>query len=266
MKNISFYIIILALVCVAGYLGKIALDQSRLVSEYQKSRQQIASQIQTEAKQISKKVDEKGIETVLFDVTQNRANVQGDNDLKESTKGIIDTTALALDIRDKQLKEILIVKSSLEAENLRLKKQLDANERPYYTYTGNGLNLKFTPPNEIDTIGRADFQANVNIKATQYWKKNWFLGSKRSILAITSDNPNFKINGADFVEFEQKQPTLGMRVQGQFNIDPATLDYGVGPGLRIDIGRLSLQGGYLRYPSLKKWKYNVGANYDFVRF
>lgn len=267
MKNLKLYLIIVCLAIGAGYLGYQLYLKTDHIEQMNDKKAKQANAIQTEATEIARKVDKKGLETVLFEVTNNTVKP---NDLTPSnTKGIIDTTALALDIRNKQLKEILVVKASLEAENLKLRRQLDVNNKPFYTYNGEGLNLKFTPPyNDLDTAdhGKADFSANVSIKATQYWKRNWVLGSKKSILAVTSDNARFKINGADFVEFEQKQPIFGLRVQAGANYNPQTGSVGFGPALRLDIGRVSLQGNYTWYPESDRWRPSINANYDLIRF
>jgi hypothetical protein len=264
MKNIKLYMGIAALLCVGFFIYKY-VQNARKLDEIETANSKMTKAIQVEAKEIKRKVDEKGIETVIFDITGNR----GATDKlmsNEGTKGIIDTTAMALDIRTKQLKEITIIKSSLEAENLKLKSMVDANNRPYYTYSGNGLQLKFTPPFDKDTIGYADFKADVKIKATQYWKRSWFLGSKKSILAVSSDNPMFKINGAEYVEFEQKQPTFGLRLQASTNFNPQSGAVGFGPAARIDLGRFSFQGNYTWYPESERWRPGVTANFDLIRF
>jgi hypothetical protein len=264
MKNFIIVVLILGLAFVAYKW----YQSDRQTQSLNKEKTDQAKAVVTEAKEIQRKVNSQGIETVLYDIDKNKAPSDPAKHNIE-TKGIIDTTALALDIRTKQLQQILVVKATLEAENLKLKRQLDANDRPYYTYSGNGLNLKFTPPvNELDTNdqGTADFLADVSIKATQYWRRKWFLGARHSILAVSSNSKLFKINGADFVEFEQKQPSFGLRLQanGAFNTETGELSYG--PALRVDLGRLSLQGRYSKYPNDPKWKTTFNASFDLLRF
>lgn len=265
MKIIIKVIISLIILAAVGYFVNDYFNKLQELKQVKQAENSVKKKIQAEAKEIKRKVDENGIETVLFNVNSNKGSVSELLATKD-TKDVIDTTAMALDISTKQLKQVLVVKASLEAENLKLKKQLDAAQRPFYTFSGNGLDLKFTPPNEIDTNARAEFTANVNIKATQYWKRNWFLGAKKSILAVSTDNPMFKINGADFVEVEQKQPTFGLRVQAStsYNFESGTLGYG--PAIRFDAGRFSFQGRYNKYPNDPKWKPSVNASFDLLRF
>lgn len=268
IKQYIWYVIIVVIILAGfGFLIVKCLDYKKQASDVKKANESVKAKIQTEAKEIARKVDQKGVETVLYDITGHKVTPEQAAST-EGTKGIIDTTALALDIRTKQLKQILVVKASLEAENLQLKKQLNASNRPYYTYSGNGLDLRFTPPSGIaaDTIATADFTANLTLKATQYWRRNWFLGAKKSILAVSSDNPMFKINGADYVEFEQKQPTLGLRIQANTSYNFDTGELGYGPALRLDVGRFSFQGRYSKFPNDPKWKPSVNASYDILRF
>jgi ribosomal protein S25 len=265
MRNIKHYIFYALLLAGCVFLIVKCNEYRKELSQKDKAEKSVKAKIQTEATEIARKVDEKGIATVLYDITGHKVTPEQASSTT-GIKGIIDTTALALDLQTKQLKQILIVKSALEAENLQLKKQLNSQSRPYYTYSGNGLDLKFTPPNDLDTFARADFKANLNLKATQYWKRNWFLGSKKSILAVTSDNPMFNINGADFVEFEQKQPTLGLRIQANTSYNFDTREIGYGPALRLDVGRFSFQGRYSKFRNDPKWKPSVNASYDILRF
>jgi hypothetical protein len=266
MKYIKYVIGFLA-ICAFAYLVYGYITSKRKVAEMEQAKKKVTKQIQKEATEIKRKVDKDGIESVLFDITGNKAAL--DHLVSnEGTKGIIDTTAMALDIRTKQLKEILVVNSTLAANNLQLRKQLDSSRRIFYTYNGNGLKLKFTPPDATDTnsVATADFSADVKIKATQYWKRSWFLGSKKSILAVTSDNPMFKINGADYVEFEQKQPAFGLRFQANSSYNFDTGEIGYGPAARVDLGRFSVQGRLTKYVNSQGWGKSVNASYDLIRF
>lgn len=265
MKNIKHYIFYTVLIAGICFLLVSLFESKKQIAAAEKADKKTADKIKTEAKEIERQVNENGIESVLFDIEPNKATQEEAASMKGS-KNLLDTTAVALDVKTRQLKQVMVINSTLEAENLLLKRKLDATSRPYYTYSGNGLDLKFTPPNDIDTNARAEFSANVNIKATQYWKRNWFLGAKKSILAVTSDNPMFKINGADFVEIEQQQPTFGLRVQAStsYNFDTGTV--GFGPALRFDAGRFSFQGRYSKFPNDPKWKPSVNASFDLLRF
>jgi hypothetical protein len=266
MKIIIKVILSLIVLAIVGYFCYDYYLKTTELNRVNQANSNVTKKIKAEAKEIKRKVDENGIETVLFNVTNNKGTVSELLATKD-TKDVIDTTAMALDIRTKQLKQILIVKATLETENLKLKKQLDAAKRPFYTFSGNGLDLKFTPPNDLDTAARATFKANVGIIASQYWRRDWFLGSKKSILAVRSQNPEiFKVNGADFIEIEQKQPAFGLRIQANASYNMETGQLGYGPAARFDVGRFSFQGRYSKFPNDPKWKPMVNASYDLLRF
>lgn len=76
----------------------------------------------------------------------------------------------------------------------------------------------------------------------------------------------FKINGADFVEVEQKQPTFGLRLQARTSYNFESGTFGYGPAIRFDAGRFSLQGRYDKYLNDPKWKPSVNASFDLLRF
>ncbi|AMR34123.1 hypothetical protein A0256_23075 [Mucilaginibacter sp. PAMC 26640] len=267
MKNIKYYAIGVCALILLSYFGYKFVENTQKLADKEQTEKSVKKAIQKEATEIKRQVDKKGIESVLFDITGNKGTIDQLMS-NEGTKGIIDTTAMALDLRTKQLKEVLVIKSTLEANNLQLRRQLDSSKRVFYTYNGNGLKLKFTPPNALDSnsVATADFTANVNIKATQYWKRSWILGAKKSILSVTSDNPMFKINGADYVEFEQKQPTFGLRLQGNSSYNFETGEAGFGPAARLDIGRFSIQGRLTKYVNTPGWSKSINASYDLVRF
>jgi hypothetical protein len=265
MKNIRQYIIIGALAFGCILLIIQLVKKSNQLAQMNKVKQIIDNQVQKEAREIARKVNSKGIETVIYDINHNKGSskqiILGGN-----TRGIIDTTALALDLRARQLKQIMVLKTSLEAENLRLKKQINEANILYYTYSGNGLKLKFIPPSGTDTIGHADFSADVKISAVQFWRKNWYLGPKRSFLAITSDNPMFKVNSVEYLEIEQKQPAIRFKIQGNSAYDLKSSRLTYGPSAQLDLGRLSLRGFYGRSLKENGWKTHLSASYDLLIF
>jgi hypothetical protein len=265
MKNIRQYIITAALAIGCIFLLLELIKKSGKLEAIGRSKKNEDNLIQTEAKEIARNVDSSGIETVTFDINSNKASPDRLM-LSRKTKGIIDTTALALDLRTKQLKQIMLLKSIIEAENIQLKRQLDSSNLPYYTYYGNGLRLKFIPPNANDTAGHADFSASVQIKATQFWRRSWLLGPKKDYIAISSDNPMFKINNLEYLEIEQKQNTVGFKIQASssYNLRSGILTYG--PSARLDVGRLSLTGHHGRGFNSNKWSTQLSASYDLFSF
>lgn len=265
MKNIKQYIITAALAIGCIYLLLELVRKSSKLDAMEHRKRNEDSQVQTEAKEIARKVDSSGIETVIFDINSNKAS-PAELAFSRQTSGIIDTTALALDLRTKQLKQIMLLKSTLEAENLQLKKKLDSSNMPYYTYYDNGLRLKFTPPSTTDTAGYADFTANVQIKATQFWRRSWFLGPKKDYIAISSNSPLFKINNLDYLEVEQKHDVVQFKIQASSSYNLQSGKFTYGPSARLDLGRLSFTGYHGRGFDSGKASTQIGASYDLLSF
>lgn len=265
MKIIRQYIITAALAIGCIYLLLELVKKSSKLDAMERRKKNEDNQVQTEAKEIARMVDSSGIETVIFDINSNKASPD-ELTFSRKTNGIIDTTALALDLRTKQLKQIMFLKSSLEAENIQLKKKLGSSNMPYYTYYGNGLRLKFTPPNLTDTAGYADFTANVQIKSTQFWRRSWLLGPKKDYIAISSDNPLFNINNLNYLEIEQKRHSVQFKIQASssYNLKTGTFTYG--PSARLDVGRLSLTGYHGRGFGSKEGSTQLSASYDLLSF
>ncbi|KEQ31173.1 hypothetical protein N180_02690 [Pedobacter antarcticus 4BY] len=234
------------------------------MSSFEKSKEKQAKQVLTEAKAISRAVDAKGIENVIFDITKNHASSKNEG-FDTDSKGVIDTAAMALDIRNKQLKEVLVINASISARNLQLVEQLDSLKRKYYTYNGNGLNLIFTPPYDSTSSARADFLGSLNLTASQGFKKKWLLGRERTLLSITSDNPYFKVDHVNYVGFDRKPVSFNAEAHLKSTYNKV-IGAGSGPGINIKLGRVDLSGDYQYYPSMKGWMFGAGASIRLVGF
>jgi hypothetical protein len=265
MRNIKQYIIPVAVASGCIFLISEFYKKSGEFEALKRNKRFEDDQVHTEAREISRKVDSNGMATVIFDINSNKASP---NQLSQSEKSkkFIDSAASALDLRTKQLRQIMVLKTSLEAENLWLKKQLDSSNLAYYTYTGNGIKLKFIPPNAVDTTGHANLTANVQLKTTQFWRRNWVLGPKKEFIAITSDNPMFRINNVSYLEIEQKRPAIQFRIQANSSYDLRSGIIAFGPATLVEIGRLSFKGFYGKSLNDQRWNMQVNASFDLLSF
>ncbi|WP_448104751.1 hypothetical protein [Pedobacter panaciterrae] len=240
------------------------LNARKEIISFRKKTETQAKQVLTEAKELDRKVNEKGAETVLFNVTDNHApanNYGKDTDIK----GVIDTAALALEISNNKLKEVLVVNANLQAKNIQLQEELDSTKRKYYTWAGNGLTLKFTPPYDANAA-TADINGSIGLTAALGYKKKWLFGKEQTLLSISSDNPFIKIGKVNYIGFDRYPNKFGLRLQASANYNPQTSSIGFGPSARLDIDRLSIQGNYAWYPDSEQWNPSIYANYDIVRF
>jgi|GEM_PF-4515631 len=264
MNNLKFYLIIGVLSIGLTSALVAYFEEHNQVTAFKSTNQEVKKQILTQAKEVSRAVNAKGIENVIMDVTNNHApsKVAADN---TDIKDIVDTAAMALDIQTRQLKEVTVIKARLEAENLQLKAQLDSNQHLYYTYNQNGLDLKLTPPYDSSTYATADFLGTFNLTAAQGYKKKWFLGKQKTLLSITSDNPYFKVDKVNYIGFDKDPPNFNLELQASSSFTKLT-GAGIGPGIKLEIGRFDLHGDYQYYQQTKNWMYGANATFRLVKF
>jgi len=94
MKNLKFYLITIVLAIGLIWLGIELFNARKEISSFKKKAEIQQKQVITEAKEIDRRVNENGKESVLFDVTDNQVpekNGGRDTDIK----GVIDTAAMA---------------------------------------------------------------------------------------------------------------------------------------------------------------------------
>lgn len=264
MKNliiaVSVIVAITALIFSLRLLSKI--------NEKEKEKTEVKKAIQVEAEIISRKVDKQGIEHVTIEAAKNVLPVTM---VKSSTAvgaGILDTTALAIGILKNQVKDLLVINSTLKAENLKAREEIRNGQR-YLSYSDKTLGMSYRPPLTSDTSDNGTLNLdyyNSKISVTQYWKRKWFLGTKKGYIDISTDDVRNTINGVKQLTVVQETPRFGVRLQGSVNYIPTTGKYGFGPAMRVDIGRFSVQGNYNWLPDQQKWMSSINANYDLIRF
>jgi len=259
MKNLKFYLVIAALIIGLLYVGYQWYQDSRSLKVFEATKREVTKQILTGAKEISRVVKANGTEAVLLDITGNRTSNK--NADKTDIPDIVDTAALALDIRTKQLKEVTQIAAQYKAENLQLKAQLDSGHHLYYTYEANGLKLKFTPPYDTVKNATADFLGTFGVTLAQGYKRQWFLGKEKSLLSVSSDSPYFKINKVNYVGFDRAPPDFGLQAKWKASFNniagPAS-----GPALSLKLGRFDLEGDFQYYINNKSWSW--GASTEFT--
>lgn len=244
------------------------IDNKRLEKDnlsLRNDRNNIDKKIQTEANIISRQVDKFGSEHVTISAAENVYPISA---LKRTgvSLGLIDTVAMALKIKTKQVEELLRINSTLNVKNAKAVYVIDSLKIKTVQYRDRYVTLKYTP-DTIDTVaGTFDFRYDADLKIAQYYKRNWFLGAKKSYIDIWSGDDRVKINGVDRFQVEQKDPAFGLRVQATSTFHPKNGIYGFGGGAKIDVGRFSINPNYIYYPKSGTWAPNLQVNYDLIRF
>ncbi|WP_316778444.1 hypothetical protein [Pedobacter antarcticus] len=257
MKNLKYYLIIAALAIGLICLGIGWYKEHEKTSAYQLTNQKVKDQILTGAKEIARTVNSKGAESVLLDITKNHTTVK--NVDRTDIPDIVDTAAMALDIRTKQLKEVTYIAAKYKAENLVLKAQLDSNRKAYYTFNGNGLDLKFTPPYDTNGAATADFTGRLGITIAKGNKSKWYAWKDKNLLSVSSDSPYFTIDHVNYIGFDHNPALVNVGASIKTNYNKIT-GIGVGPAVNIKFGNFEISGDYQYYPKFREFVIGFGGN------
>ncbi|MXV16818.1 hypothetical protein [Hufsiella ginkgonis] len=223
--------------------------------------------VQAEATIIARKVDKEGLEHVTIAAAENIISASHASTTAVSV-GILDTTAMAIGILKKQIENLTLINTTLKADNLRAKMELDEKKRPVYSYSDKYLDLAYRPGNPTDSADRGsfDFKYNADLNITQYWKRRWFLGAKKSFIDIYSNDPRTTVNGVKRLSVVQNEPRFGLRVQGVTGYNLTTGATSAGPGIQFDFKRFSFQGSYQYNFQEQEWRPGLQTRVDLVRF
>lgn len=255
MKTILIYIMV-AIVAILSY-------QLYKAHKAEKASQSVELQktgVSIEAEEIARKVDEQGAEHVIYKEAEPILKLI---EVKVEDKARVDSLLHLAGIKEKQLKSLQTTVATVSQENIKLKKMVKGVDT-VYEYKDKYLDLSFK--RQSDTLTFGSFAYNFDFNSVQYWKRDWFLGAKKSYVDIWSSDPRVKIRGVERLQIRQSDPNYGLRVQGNAMWNPETGAIGYGPAIRIDASRFSFQGTYTYYPESRRWRPTVSGNFDFWRF
>lgn len=267
IKTLIILICVLLLAGVAVYLY--VRHQNAELEKLNLQKKTISDKVQTEATIIARKVDKQGLQHVTIEAAENIIPHAMINEPAVST-GILDTTAMAIGQQKKQIQVLTQISTTAQARALRAERIVDSLQRVTFYYKDRYLQLAYRPAliNAKDSTdhGQFDFSYNDSLNVVQYWKKSWFLGAKKSYIDIYSNDKRTTVNGVKRLVVEQKHPTFGLRIQavGNYSFSRKLLNFG--PGIQFDFNRFSIVGSYYYDLDATRWRSNIGARYDIVRF
>lgn len=205
-----------------------------------------------------------------FDVSANKI----DGKLVAVSKSVVDSVAQLSGIKPEQVTNWQEIAMTSKAELLQAKRTVDSLKTVVFTYENPYIRLSYTPKKEGDTAaGVFGYKYNAKITATTYTDGLRFLGAplgfQRSLTDIYGNDPNMTINGLRTLQIEQKKQPLSLNVYAFSNYLFADKDLQAGIGAQIDVGRLSINGGYYYntndFNTLKKPKPFAGAKLSLFK-
>lgn len=216
-------------------------------------------------------VDNNGNTQNIFKHSKDNVITWDDVKDKEQSLGFVDTAALALGLARKEILAVRRQLSTTKDSLLKAKVVITALNKKVYSYSDKYVAITYTPSDSTDTanVGTFDFSYNNWVTVTDYTKRNKVIGlpigKKVSYTAIKSEDPRTVINGYKSLTLQRQEPFFGLRGQATATYLPEINSVGVGGGLRIELGRLSMKGNYLYYPTRQRWMPNFTADYDIIR-
>lgn len=198
--------------------------------------------VETDVKSINKKVDERGIERALFD-DENQV-INSLRQLNDSSKKEIDSMKVLLKIKDNQIISHTSIIAVFKDSLMKAKNEGDS----LYSYKDKFASISFHRPNEAFSL-----QYNAEVNMTEYWKRNWLLGSRRRYVELWMSDPRASINGVKRLRIEARQDNFSVKIKGISDYNSKHQEFGLGGGFEIETKNLEYQGSYLYDLNSKKW-------------
>jgi hypothetical protein len=256
-KNIL--IVVLVIGCIVLFFWKPVSVQK--AEQIVKKNQIAADKIEAEVEIIAREFDERGVEHAKV-IASNEVDPE-----QASYIGVLDTAAIRIKIQAKQIESLTIINSQLVAKDLKATKIINDLGQAVFKYKDKYVDLSFRPPTVNDTLNpnndaAFDFTYNADLEIVQYQKRKWFLGEKRSYIDIASNDARTTISGVKRLTVRQDRPAYGLRAQAMttYNINSGNIM--IGPAIRFDAGRFSIQAARLYNPSRPRGINVVALTYD----
>lgn len=251
MKNILIFILLVAL-CVLGWLYLNRPADSASPSPIEEKAKE---NIRIDAKVISKKVDERGIEQVIIEETDHVLTQAGLKSARDSA-GIIDSLQKLANNR-----LISYTQARAEVERLRLVMQETDTS---YTYRDSWLSVdvRKASPGQPPLLTH---RYNAELNWMWYTDRKRFLGipyGTRTYGRFWLNDPNARITGLKHLRIEPPIKKFGVSVQALGDYSP-TGDVYMGIGTTLRTGRFRLQGAYLS-DLQGEWKPSFRGSWDLI--
>ena len=218
---------------------------------------------------IKEYTDSSGKHTVFY--KQDTRTTISDKELldKDRPKNWADTVANALNIALKEIDRLQRQVSIMESRELQANKTIEDLYKIVWQYRDKYADITFTLPKDSTIKPTFDLSYRNTVTVTDYSRRDRVLGlkigAKRSYTNITSEDPRTTINGYKTLQIQRREPFFGVRGYASGLYIPDFNFLGLGAGLGVEMGRLTLKGNYLYVPDNNKWYPNFSASYDLIR-
>lgn len=241
MKRLIFEIILVVTILSLCYFLYREYNKPREVSQIE---QVAKDKVNTEVKDVIKKIDEKGFEHAVFDKMQNIINDV--SQLTDSSIKEIDSLRIQLRIKNKQLTEwrqyAITMRDSFAVASI----ESDTS----YRYHNKWANIEFVTPKNKTDKSYFNYTYNAEVNHAEYWRKKNFLSPKRQYIDFWLNDSTATINSVKRIRIEPKE-----RVRFEVNAI-ALHNKNISTGLEGSFkkGRIQLGAGYMYDINEKQWQ------------
>lgn len=216
---------------------------------------QVKVLVDKEVKRVNKTIDEKGFEHAVISEVENTI---GDITMvSESLRREIDSVTRLLNIKDRQLRHLLVYNTTLKDSLLTATKVGDT-----MVYSDKWTRLEYIS-DSLGNAGHFNFQYDAQVNYSEYWRMENIFKAKQHYIDFWISDPRVRINGVERIKIATQQRS------DVFELNAITLyDRGLYMGFdsRLNIGRFSIGGAYVYSLDDQKWRPIITARGNLITF
>jgi len=238
MKNVFIFLLIALCAAMAWHIFSQPTPPPKTIEKT------VTKYVQLEVERLNKSKDEKGIETTIMEETEHILTAAGAKSATDSAK-IIDSL-------QKLANGLMVSYTQAQAEIKRRDVAMQETDTSYQ-YRDKWLSVDVIKPGG-GKPPRLNSTYNMELNWMWYNERRRFFGipwSTKTYGRFWPNDPNATISGLKHVRIEPPVKRFGLALMavGEYYHD----DVLFGAGVSVDIGRLRLQGNYLRDFSSGRW-------------
>lgn len=203
------------------------------------------SDIIKQAEEISRKTNEDGKESVIYELAEPIIK-----EIVDNTK--LDSLAKDNNIKAKEITAYTSIAGTLKKENtdlLRRISELSSGKKDTsFVYEDRWFSAEgFRSNDSVFTL--RNIVANVGVeKIDHIRKKYWLFGRNEDLSTVYYSSPYIRVDGLSTLRIKKKDPLLNFSVDVDAKYLHAPQEVLIGPSVGLDIGRFGVQGGYYLNP------------------
>lgn len=214
-------------------------------------------EIQTEAAEIKKAVDKDGLKHTIYKMVK-----EIDQSAVDAVKADLLDSVEKLNIARDQIRQIIVINTSLSIKNQRLERKI-GELTTTYVHTDDNFRLTVNVPNDSSISATFDAGYNADLIATQYFKPRYSFMPKwvpinDPVIDVYSNDRRFTNKGLRTFTVKPKPDPIALSFDAVGNYNHFA-GPSAGSALKLRVGKITASAGFQYYPDFGKWApdYNI---------